>query len=413
MAEYLIQDTTLSDIANAIREKTGKSDAMTPYEMPDEIASIQTGGAPLPDEPVQYKDVNFYDYDGTLVEAWTLEELAGKNALPANPAHAGLTAQGWNWSLEDLKSTNRPMNVGQMYVTDDGKTRLYITIAAPGRQDVPLYISQTVANGVIIDWGDGSPTETLAGTGNVNTAHHYAEIGDYVITLNQIDGCTLGLESGSSNFSILGDSSSNSIAVYPNMLRRVEIGNRVTSVGDYAFYSCNSLEFILIPNNITRIGISALSSCYSLRNVSIPNSVTDLYGSSQISSCYLLRNVSIPNSITTLPGSLFSYCSALVSITIPDSITNIESQPLYYCDSLVNITIPSNVTSIGYMAFEGCASIKEFHFRSVVPPNLLSANVFSNTPSDCIIYVPQGALSAYQSAENWSDYAERIQEEPN
>jgi hypothetical protein len=44
MAEYLIQDTTLDAIADAINAKTGKSAAMTPAEMVTEIESIETGG---------------------------------------------------------------------------------------------------------------------------------------------------------------------------------------------------------------------------------------------------------------------------------------------------------------------------------------------------------------------------------
>lgn len=44
MAEYLIQDTTLEGIADAIRAKTGSSASMTPAQMPTEIASIPTGG---------------------------------------------------------------------------------------------------------------------------------------------------------------------------------------------------------------------------------------------------------------------------------------------------------------------------------------------------------------------------------
>lgn len=44
MSEYSIQDTTLSEIANAIRAKTGKNNAMTPLEMPSEIGSISGGG---------------------------------------------------------------------------------------------------------------------------------------------------------------------------------------------------------------------------------------------------------------------------------------------------------------------------------------------------------------------------------
>ena len=44
MSNYLIQDTTLDAIADAINAKTGGSSAMTPAEMVTEIAAIPTGG---------------------------------------------------------------------------------------------------------------------------------------------------------------------------------------------------------------------------------------------------------------------------------------------------------------------------------------------------------------------------------
>ena len=42
--KYKIDSETLTDIADAIRAKTGESGSMTPLEMPDEIASISGGG---------------------------------------------------------------------------------------------------------------------------------------------------------------------------------------------------------------------------------------------------------------------------------------------------------------------------------------------------------------------------------
>jgi hypothetical protein len=44
MANVLIENTTMQKIANSIRAKTGKTYTMLPSEMPDEIASIETGG---------------------------------------------------------------------------------------------------------------------------------------------------------------------------------------------------------------------------------------------------------------------------------------------------------------------------------------------------------------------------------
>lgn len=45
MSKVLITDTTMTDIADAIREKLGTSDTMLPSEMPDAIGSISGGDA--------------------------------------------------------------------------------------------------------------------------------------------------------------------------------------------------------------------------------------------------------------------------------------------------------------------------------------------------------------------------------
>ena len=47
MDEYLIQGSTLTDIADAIRDKTGDDALMTPAEMVEAIEAIQTGGGTL------------------------------------------------------------------------------------------------------------------------------------------------------------------------------------------------------------------------------------------------------------------------------------------------------------------------------------------------------------------------------
>ena len=104
-----------------------------------------------------------------------------------------LTFQGWNYTLEQVKALTEKADIGATYIPTDGKTHLKIRIDAEGRMDVPLYFSQTVTNGVTIDWGDGSSTQKLTGTGNINTTHTYSSVGDYDITLTVESGCVLGL----------------------------------------------------------------------------------------------------------------------------------------------------------------------------------------------------------------------------
>lgn len=42
--EYLVQDTSLTAIADAIRAKDGSTDKLTLAQMPEKITSIQSGG---------------------------------------------------------------------------------------------------------------------------------------------------------------------------------------------------------------------------------------------------------------------------------------------------------------------------------------------------------------------------------
>ena len=138
-----------------------------------QVEGIFTGGGGTASS-AKWSDVTFIDYDGSVLHSYSLAEAQALTELPALPSHDGLVCQGWNWTLEAIKALNRPVTVGAMYITDDGATRLHIRIATTGRMTVPLYISQTVANGVSIDWGDGSAPETLADSGDFKTSHTYA-----------------------------------------------------------------------------------------------------------------------------------------------------------------------------------------------------------------------------------------------
>jgi hypothetical protein len=367
------------------------------------LTGTLTGGSP-PTE-ASPKDINFYDYDGFLCYSWTLAELASASALPANPTHAGLTAQGWNWSLADLKTENAKMNVGQMYITDDGKTRLYITIAALGRTVVPLYWSQTVASGVSIDWGDGSSAETFTGTGNKNTTHTYAAIGDYMITLTVTSG-VLGLGNGTSSYSVMGSTSSTNI-VYQNMLNKAEIGSGISSIGDSVFRTCYSLASVTIPSNVSSIGTFAFAYCYSLASITIPSGVSSI-SDYAFNYCYSLASVTIPNGVSSIYTYAFSACYSLASITIPSNVSSIGTYAFYYCASLASVTIPSGVSSIGANSFRGCEGVAVYHILRVTPPTLGNVNAFTNIPSDCVIYVPTASLAEYQKATNWSTYASKM-----
>lgn len=276
---------------------------------------------------------------------------------------------------------------GEPEPPDDGKTRLYITVPAnsmpdrpPPRNEVPLYIQQSVDNGVTIDWGDGSDPETLPGTGNVNNTHTYQQAGDYVISLDPADGCDLGF----------GDAESTGIIgidyPYTSYINRLYIGKGVPNIGFGAFAGLG-ISNIFIANGVSSIGDFAFSA----------------------NKC--LTSIIIPDSVLSIGQRSFDTCDRILYLHIGDGLTSIGGEAFSACASLSSITIPGSVTSIASAAFLGCLGMKEYHFLSKTPPALENSDVFKQIASDCVIYVPVGSLEAYQTAANWSTYADQMREE--
>ena len=410
VVDSAVLDAGMKSVADAIRAKAGTTDLLAwPDGFKSAVEGIQTGGGTTLGVP---GDITFYDYDGTIVTSWTLEELATKTALPDYPSHEGLTCQGWNWSLADLKTTNRKMNVGAMYITDDGKTRIYIRLEE-GRTSPMLGVCP---NGTVtVDWGDGTTPDTLTGTSTTTVEwtpnHAYAAPGEYVIKLT-VNG-TMGFYSDSSSSggsAILWYSSSkdNRNYAYRNSVQKIEIGNGVTNIANSAFSYCYSLTSITIPDSVTMITNNAFSYCYSLTSITIPDSVTNIVNYA-FYNCYSLSLITIPNGVTNIANSAFYNCYSLTSITIPDSVTSIAGNVFYNCYSLVSITIPDSVTNIASRAFNNCYSVAFYDFTACTSvPTLSNTNAFSSIAADCQIRVPASLVDAWKAATNWSTYADHI-----
>ena len=396
MAYRKVDDASLASVADAIRSKGGISDGLVfPEGFVSAISAIQAGGGGGSAPSAKQNDVTFIDYDGSILYSYSLAEAQALTELPSLPSHDGLICQGWNWTLENIKALNRPVKVGAMYITDDGATRLHIRIATIGRMTVPLYIGQTVANGVSIDWGDGSTAETLAGTGYVNTSHTYAEPGDYTISLMPEDGCTLSLGADPSSYCCVMGPTGDNDKVYCNMLQEVYVGKNVTSIGIVAFVFCYSLASITIPDGVTSIGVSAFVYCSSLASITIPDGVTSI-GVGAFMYCSSLASITIPDGVTSIGSNAFSYCYSLASITIPDGVTGIADSAFSYCHSLASITILDRVTSIGNYAFENCYSLASITIPDGV--TYIGNYAFQNCYSLASITIPDGVTGIADSA---------------
>lgn len=210
-------------------------------------------------------------------------------------------------------------------------------------------------------------------------------------------------------------------------LTTVTIPNSVTTIGGSAFRSCSKLTSITIPNSVTSIGSYAFASCTSMTNAIIGDGVKTI-GDWAFYHCIALSNLSISNSLSTIGMSVFRECWGLTSLSFPKSVTSLGSYSFYDCRNLTEILIPNSIISIGSTAFYNCVNVTKLTISSSVisigseafgatgltsiyaypttPINLSSAyGVFSESiKPTCILYVPTGTKSAYQTALIWREF---------
>jgi hypothetical protein len=363
--------------------------------------NVQSGGGALVSKPSN--DVNFYDYDGTILHSYTKDEFLMLSAMPPLPEREGLICQEWNWGYEEAQEQVAEYgmcDIGATYITDDGKTRLYISIAEDAAPPIELRFTGSNLT-ASVDWGDGSPIESLS----TSMSHSYQKKGDYCIKIEVTKGTlTLGTNSSSSGTSVLGSSTVSNFA--PKVLKKAELGNSVY-MGAYCF-NMTSLESITLPNDIelnsTRFGKGALGRT-QVKHVTIPKGVK---GWQEFMTDYSYSSISFPSDFSLGQRILYA-CYNILRVVLPPNLTSISERGFYQNYGLVRVVIPKGVENIYADAFYYAQNMKIVDCsRCIQCPTLHSAKVFYGVPSDCKIIVPDALYDEWIAATNWSTYASYI-----
>ena len=184
-------------------------------------------------------------------------------------------------------------------------------------------------------------------------------------------------------------------------LKIIELPSLTEEIGDFAFYGCQSLEYIVTgATRVTSVGRNAFTNCEALLTLDLPATVETL-GFAMLEGCGKLESLTLPFvggnpseaetaylgylfgaadytftagflpasliSVTLLegcgdiPDNAFFECASVREFHLPQGVTAIGRRAFYGCKRLAEMTLPQTVKTIGDDAFHGCVSMKTFH----------------------------------------------------
>ena len=164
---------------------------------------------------------------------------------------------------------------------------------------------------------------------------------------------------------------------FENGIGKITLRNDVTSIPSYGITD-SRLKSLALPSAVTRLESMALGLNTDLTSIDLTY-------------------------ITEIGNQAFANCSNLSQITMPQSDFTIGDNAFVDCGPTV-IDL-SNATSIGNYAFNTNENLTTVIVNRNTPATV-GMRVFDTCNALQSIYVPDAAVSAYQSA--WSDYENKI-----
>ena len=295
------------------------------------VGTLESGA---PAKELNYDGVNFLSWDGTVVETWTLEELAAATELPALPAMPSIDSmsrwryaspvQGyavvsitnrdeataelqriacWNSTLADLKSWAAPAIVGvcygdhvrQIQTDTDGNEVTIEGVLAQRLAPILLVVDVNEADGMTVafgdflgtgsslrasvySWGDGSSQSIVTGAAKTHT---YATPGRYVIQIGTYQTVSLGSYSTIQGTLMSAESApllKGIIFPFASEAATAPTGNngvnQFVSFGIDVFNNCRNLKTLAYSPNCRYTGGDSqnpcFTGCYGLETISIP-----------------------------------------------------------------------------------------------------------------------------------------------
>ena len=124
------------------------------------------------------------------------------------------------------------------------------------------------------------------------------------------------------------------------LVKTITIPNEISSIKDFAFTHCESIENTIITDNVKSIGTGAFTSCIFLTDVTIGNGVANIKNSAFLN-CRSLKSIIIPDNVINIEDLAFSCCSSLSEVVFKGELENINRAVFFKSDNIEKITVCS------------------------------------------------------------------------
>lgn len=206
-------------------------------------------------------------------------------------------------------------------------------------------------------------------------------------------------------------------------LTQVTLSDSVTTLGDYAFCSNESLKSFKFGKGLTTTGKYLLKWCPELITIDLgPNlqeigielcyenaSLTTVTGGDSLkyigerafTKCTSLSNFNFGAYLETIGSGAFGY-TALTQLDLGGPLKTIDDMAFYSCTQLQSVTIPAFVTKIGQASFSDCPNISVINYEAMYASETdLSKGTFDGVypafmnsgTSNLTINIREGALT--------------------
>lgn len=198
------------------------------------------------------------------------------------------------------------------------------------------------------------------------------------------------------------------------------IPKSVNTIDNYAFEGCRAIKNIIFMDSDAELKLGAnysgdkkingtplfsdcpLDSVYIGRNIDY--NATKQYGYSPFYSNTSLRAVKITDLETEISDNEFYGCANLQRVVIGDGVKTIGKWAFSGCSSLKFFTFGSKLENIGQEAFSDCTDLVQITSKAKSAPTCGSQALEDINKWECKLYVPNGYLAVYQTADQWKDF---------